>query len=87
MRTLIFAVAAGLGSVLWTLTSAAQAPAEAGPDAPVQVLIRDASVWDGTSDKALPGQNVLIEDSLIKTIGPEVMAGGLRRAISHALAG
>ncbi len=82
MRTLIFTVAAGLGGALWTLTGAAQAPAAAEPDAALQVLIRNASVWDGTSDKTLPGQNVLIEDGLIKTIGPEVVAADAATVIN-----
>lgn len=42
---------------------------------PQRLLIRDVRVWDGTSDKAVPALNVLIEDGLIKTIGSDEPAG------------
>ncbi|UCG72775.1 MAG: amidohydrolase family protein, partial [Chromatiales bacterium] len=42
---------------------------------PQRLLIRDVRVWDGTSDKAVPALNVLIEDKLIKTIGSDEPAG------------
>lgn len=44
-----------------------------------QVLIRNVSVWDGTSDESVPGQNVLIENNLIKSIGTDV--GGSEDAL------
>ena len=41
-------------------------------DTPVsQVVIRNVAVWDGTSDVAIAGQNVVIEGRLIKTIAPQ----------------
>ncbi len=50
-----------------------RAEPEASP--PQQILIRDARVWDGSSDKAVPALNVLIEGKLIKTVGAEATAG------------
>ncbi len=38
-------------------------------DAPGRVLIRNVSVWDGSSDAAEPGRDVLVEGKLIKSIG------------------
>ena len=35
------------------------------------MLINNATVWDGTSDTATPGINVLIENNLIKQISAE----------------
>jgi len=45
------------------------APAQDGPAS--YVLISNATVWDGTSDMAMPGMNVLIENNLIKQISAE----------------
>jgi len=42
------------------------APAQDG--SPIYVLITNATVWDGTSDAATPGLNVLIENNLIKQV-------------------
>lgn len=49
--------------------------AEPETKAPQQILIRDVRVWDGTSDKAAPALNVLVEGNLIKTIGADASAG------------
>ena len=40
-----------------------------------QVLIRNVSVWDGTSDQPIANQSVLIEGNLIKLIGDNPPAG------------
>jgi hypothetical protein len=40
------------------------APAQDGP--PSYILITNAVVWDGTSDTATPGMNVLVENNLVK---------------------
>jgi imidazolonepropionase-like amidohydrolase len=48
------------------------APAQEGP--PTHILISNAAVWDGTSDAATPGMNVLVEDNLIKQISAEPIA-------------
>jgi imidazolonepropionase-like amidohydrolase len=45
------------------------APAEDGP--PEFLLITNVSVWDGTSEAASPGMNVLVENNLIKQISAE----------------
>lgn len=42
--------------------------------APQQILIRNVSVWDGTSDKPSAEQSVLIEGNLIKSIGENLEA-------------
>ncbi|MAF84079.1 MAG: hypothetical protein CL797_08255 [Chromatiales bacterium] len=39
-----------------------------------QVLIRNVSIWDGTSDESVAGQSVLIEGNLIKSIGDNLPA-------------
>lgn len=50
-----------------------QAPGSEAPP-PQQILIQNVSIWDGTSDAAVPNQNLLVEDHLIKTIGADVNA-------------
>ena len=45
------------------------APAQDGP--PTYLLINNAIVWDGTSDTAAPGMNVLVENNLIKQISAD----------------
>ena len=50
-------------------------PAVAQEDAPAQVLITNVSVWDGTSDAAQPGVDVLIEGNLIEEVGANLSAG------------
>ncbi len=41
---------------------------------PTYVLITNATVWDGTSDAATPGMNVLVEDNLVSQISAEPIA-------------
>jgi len=48
--------------------------APAQDDAATHVLITNATVWDGTSDSATPGMNVLVENNLIKQISAEPIA-------------
>ena len=55
------------------------APAQDGP--PTYLLINNATVWDGTSDIATPGMNVLVENNLVKQISAEPIAVN-RSAIS-----
>jgi len=45
------------------------APAQDGP--PTHVLFTNVNLWDGSSDKAAPGMNVLVENNLIKQISVE----------------
>jgi imidazolonepropionase-like amidohydrolase len=45
------------------------APAQEGP--PTYVLITNAAVWDGKSDSAIPGMNVLVENNLVKQISAD----------------
>ena len=46
-----------------------------------QILIRNVSVWDGTSDKSVAGQSVLIEGNLIKSIGDDLQVAGTATVI------
>ncbi len=48
------------------------APAQDGP--PTYLLINNATVWDGASDVATPGMNVLVENNLVKQISAEPIA-------------
>ena len=48
--------------------------ASAQEDLPTQILITNATVWDGSSDAATPGMHVLVEDNLIKQISAEPIA-------------
>jgi len=69
------------------------APAQDGP--PTYLLINNATVWDGTSDAAAPGMNVLVENNLIKQISAEpipfnpsanttvIDGGGVSGKVSH----
>ncbi len=41
-----------------------------------RTLIRNVSVWDGSSDTLSPAQNVLIENNLIKAIGKDAVSDG-----------
>ena len=43
-------------------------PALAQEKAPVQTLIKDVHVWDGTSDGVTKRINVLVEDGMIKSM-------------------
>ena len=49
------------------------APA-AAPPPPALTLIRNVKAWDGTSDKAVAGMNVLVEGRLIKAVGGSELA-------------
>lgn len=51
----------------------AQAPV-AEPEV-TQTLIQNVNVWDGTSEQAVAGQDILVENNLIKSIGPDLKAG------------
>lgn len=46
----------------------------ASDDAPVQILIKNVRVFDGTSDKLTGHTNVLVENSFIKVISPKADA-------------
>ena len=48
--------------------------APAQDDPPTYVLIANANVWDGTSNAATPGVNVLVENNLIKQISADPIA-------------
>ncbi len=45
-------------------------------DAPQRVLITNVSVWDGTSDAAVAGVDVLVEGNKIKTVAQGIDASG-----------
>jgi imidazolonepropionase-like amidohydrolase len=64
VRQLITAVAMIVAS---TLLFATDSP-------PKQILFKNVNVFDGTSEKLQTGINVLIEDNLIKAIGPDASA-------------
>jgi imidazolonepropionase-like amidohydrolase len=49
----------------------AQEPSDQGP---LQVLIRNVRVWDGTSEELSENTHVLIEDNLVKSISPSAKA-------------
>jgi imidazolonepropionase-like amidohydrolase len=71
MRFLARVVAAGLACVCIGAVANAASHAEA----PMQVLISNVAIWDGTSDAAVGGQAVLIENNLIKAISADASAG------------
>jgi len=50
--------------------------AQAQDEAPNQVLITNVSVWDGTSNKAVQGIDVLIEGNKIKAVARGIDASG-----------
>ena len=57
--------------------SAFLTPASAQDETPPsQVLIKNVRVWDGTSDRAVAGQDLLVENNLIKSIGQDLEAAG-----------
>ncbi len=57
---------------LFLLLAPIWAPAQDA--SPTYVLITNATVWDGTSDNATPGMNVLVENNLISQISLEPIA-------------
>ena len=59
-------------TLLALLLAPVWAPAQDGPA--TVILITDATVWDGTSDTATPGLNVLVENNLIRQISAEPIA-------------
>ena len=59
-------------ATLVLLLAPAWASAQDGPS--THILITNATVWDGTSDAATPGLNVLVENNLIKQISAEPIA-------------
>ncbi len=60
-------------STTWAAGAAPAAPQAAGEEKqPVQVLITNVSVWDGTSDKAVQGMDVLVQGNLIRQIGRDL---------------
>ena len=61
-----------LALVSLLLLASDSAPAQDGP--PTYILITNAIVWDGTSDSATSGMNVLVENNLIKQISAEPIA-------------
>ncbi len=64
------------GAILFLVGSFMNAGAQEESTPPIQqVLIQNVSVWDGTSDAAVPGQDVLVEGNLIKSIGQGLSAG------------
>jgi imidazolonepropionase-like amidohydrolase len=80
--TVVFAAVLGVSGLLaGSLVLAADAAKE---EQPAQVLITNVSVWDGTSDSAEKGVDVLVEGNLIKQVaagikapaGAEVIDGG-----------
>ena len=72
----------GLFALALCVSVAALAPAAVAQDAkkeeekPVLVLITNVDVWDGTSDSAKRGVDVLVEDTKIKRIAKDIKAPG-----------
>lgn len=62
--------------ILWTICVLLLAPlvASAQDDAATRILFTNATVWDGTSDSAAPGMNVLVENNLITQVSAEPIA-------------
>jgi len=77
----------GVSSLLAISTTWATGAAPAEPQAtgeekqPVQVLITNVSVWDGTSDKAVQGMDVLVQGNLIRQIGRDLEVDDPARVI------
>jgi imidazolonepropionase-like amidohydrolase len=71
-RALKLGLLATFGSALVTTS----AIAEHHGDKPTLVLITNVSVWDGTSDKAVQGMDVLVEGNKIKSVGKGIKASG-----------
>ena len=63
--------------VFVAVTSAAAQHQSAKP----LVLIHNVSIWDGTSDAAVPNQSLLVEGHLIKGIGSDVQAADSAQVI------
>ncbi len=65
-----------LGLVGLAATSPALSADVAKEDKPVQVLITNVSVWDGSSDAVKKGVDVLVEDNKIKQVAAGIKADG-----------
>ena len=69
-----------LGTILGLSSLMATAPAlsagAAREEKPVQVLITNVSVWDGTSDSVRKGVDVLVEDDKIRQVAASIKADG-----------
>ena len=74
MKRALLTTVASLALAVFGLAEGQEAPAPPRAEAPPQVLIRNVRVWDGTSDRAVPGLTVLIEGHLIRKIGEQVEA-------------
>jgi len=61
-----------VASLLTLLLAPYSAPAQ--DEAPSYLLISNATLWDGKSDTATAGMNVLVENNLVKQISPEPIA-------------
>jgi imidazolonepropionase-like amidohydrolase len=57
-------------------TAFAAAPAASEEKKPIQILITNVSVWDGTSASAKKGVDVLVEDNKIKKVAKGIKAPG-----------
>ena len=62
-------------ALLTSLCGISTGVAEEGAKVANQILIRNVSIWDGTSDESVTGQSVLIEGNLIKSIGDNLPTG------------
>ena len=71
-RSIWFALFLAFALMVWM---GAPSPALAQGDTP-RVLITNVSVWDGLSDAATPGVDVLIEGRVIKEVGPGLSRSG-----------
>ena len=65
-----------LTSVSAVVLLAAAWPLVAQEEAPTQVLFTNVNIFDGTSDRLITGQDVLVENNLIARIGPGLSADG-----------
>jgi imidazolonepropionase-like amidohydrolase len=67
-------IAVGLCACLWGSGTGIAAETGATTEPVKSLLIHNVRVWDGTSDRAVPAQNVLVEGQLIKAIGSDLDA-------------
>ena len=49
---------------------------QAQDEAPSQTLIKNVNVWDGLAEKAVKGQDVLIEGNKVAKVGKNLSASG-----------
>jgi imidazolonepropionase-like amidohydrolase len=64
------------GSAISAGAAPAASQAAAEEQKLIQVLITNVTVWDGTSDKAVQGMDVLVEDNKIKQVAKGIKANG-----------